>query len=170
VKIKALTRRQLLPIICAVALIPLGFAGVKILTDPIKPWMSQENWVDLASRNASLTVRGIIKEVELNHISYGYVGYHIFPALIILNVTEVVWMNDEVSWFLATEINNTFYNSFWKAGNPRMIGYDLKEPLSLTQGDYVVASGYWVYTTDSAYSMTLVIAPNVNESYIKPVA
>jgi len=161
--------RRFLPVIVVVMLIPTVLAGVKIMTDPIKPWMGQENWSNLAPRNATVTVRGIVKEVELNHISYGLASYHIFPAVIILNITEVVWMSDEVHAFLNKEINNTFYNSFWKVGNLRSIGHDFKDVPNLTEGELIEASGYWLYTTDSAYSMKLVVAPNVNGSYVKPI-
>jgi hypothetical protein len=162
--------RRFLPAVIAITLILVAVAGAKIMTDPIKPWMSQENWTDLSPRNATITVRGVAKEIKLEYISYGLVSYHVFPAVIIFNVTEVVWMSDEVRTFINYDINNTFYNSFWNPGNLRSIGYDNKDMPSLSEGSLLEASGYWIPDTDSAYSMKLVVAPNVIGSYVKSLA
>jgi len=159
-KIASLKTKRLLLLILAGVLIPASLVGAKILQDPIKPWMHEEDWsrivaYDLYCGNSTLIVRGIVSSVVLNHTGFGYVSYHTFPALITLNLTEAVWINDGV----------------WDEKHRAVItvGYDFPEVPNLTVGGSYEVSGFWLSITDSAYSYKLVVAPSIKDSYIKPL-
>jgi len=156
----SLKRAYILSVVFAGILIPVSSVGVRILQDPIKPWMHREEWSDIVAQdpyfgNTTLIVRGVIIDVALNRTMFGYMSYHTFPALITLNLTEVIWVDSGV----------------WRARNKTVIsvGYDFAETPNVTVGGSYEVRGFWLSITDSAYSYTLVVAPSVKGSYIKPL-
>ncbi|HLC01078.1 MAG TPA: hypothetical protein VJL33_07160 [Candidatus Bathyarchaeia archaeon] len=112
---------------------------------------------------ADTTVRGVVTEIYLNHeVNTGY-SYHIFPALIIVNVTEVVEVGE--SWMNLTEESEHWMNENMN------VAYDKPDVPSLIVGKRVEARGYFDTPIEDqwAYSYKLVIATEINESYIQPL-
>jgi hypothetical protein len=142
-----------------VVLIPIAFAGMKILQNYFE-LRHLENWDTLVSRDPSfgtptLTVRGIIKDFKLDYTSVGFTTHHTFPAVVSLNITEFVWVDDGVC-----------------IGRNRSsigIGYDFKNVPNFRVGEHWEASGYWFPVMESPYSNKLVVAPSINGSYMKPL-
>ena len=113
---------------------------------------------------ADTTVRGVITEISLNREvnSYGY-SYHIFPALIIVNVTEVVEVGE--SWMNLTELSEHWVNE------NLTVAYDKSDVPDLSLGELVETSGYYDTPIEDSwsYSHKLIIATEVHNSYIKPL-
>ncbi len=112
-------------------------------------------------RDSNLTVQGIITKIELNHKSEGLTTYHIFPAVIVINITKVVRVNEDFQ----TE-NIKWNNTAWNGFQTLTIAYDQPYSLNLQIGQLIECRGYYVSVTDSAYSFKLILSPYVNESYI----
>jgi hypothetical protein len=113
---------------------------------------------------ADTKVRGVITEIYLNHeVNNHDYSYHIFPALIIVNVTEV--LKAGTFWSNLTEANE-----YWVNQN-MSIGYDKPDVLGLVAGQRVEASGYFDVPIEDtwSYSLKLVIATEIDDSYIKPL-
>ncbi len=108
----------------------------------------------------NLTLKGTVVSFELNReVTAGY-GYHIFPAYLTLNVTEVVWSTDP--WRNQTIANQTFF------GQSLIVYYDKPDVPSLKVGQQVEATGFYCpWYEDYLYSDVLVVSSNVNGSYIK---
>jgi hypothetical protein len=108
-----------------------------------------------------VTVRGVVMEIDLNQEvnNHGY-SYHIFPALIVMNVTEVI--DAEGGW------NLTERRQYWV--NEKMtIAYDKPDVPSLSVGQRVEAKGYYDLPPEdeTSYSYKLVVAEKIDDSYIK---
>jgi hypothetical protein len=103
---------------------------------------------------ANLTVRGILTDIKLNYeVSY-VVIYHIFPALISLRVTEVLWSN-------LTTTNEDWLN------RTMIVCYDNPIVPKVALGQEVKVSGYFApWIEDSFYSENLVIAPSISDCYL----
>jgi hypothetical protein len=117
---------------------------------------------------ADMTVRGFVTGIYLNHeVNNHDYSYHIFPALIILNVTEVVTVGQS-GWNPWT--NLTEAKRYWINQN-MAIGYDKPDVPSLIVGQRVEASGYFDTPIEDSwsYSHKLVIAVEIDDSYIKPL-
>jgi len=95
---------------------------------------------------------------------YDY-NYHIFPALIIINVTDVVKAEESWSWANLTEAKE-----YWMNQNMTVV-YDKPDVPSLFVGQRVEASGYFDMPIEDSwsYSHKLVIAMEIDDSYIKPL-
>jgi hypothetical protein len=110
---------------------------------------------------ADTTVRGVVTGIYLNYEvnNYGY-SYHIFPALIIVNVTEVVKVGESL-------MNLTEESEHWVNEN-MTVAYDRPDVPSVTVGQRVEASGYYdVPVEDSwSYSFKLVVAEEIDGSYV----
>jgi hypothetical protein len=111
---------------------------------------------------ADTTVRGVVTEIYLNYEVnvHGY-SYHIFPALVIVNVTEVVEVGE--SW-----VNLTEESEHWMNEN-MTVAYDKSDVPSLIVGQRVEARGYFDVPIEDtwSYSHKLVIATEIEDSYIK---
>ena len=110
---------------------------------------------------ADTTVRGVITGMYLNYEvdCYGY-SYHIFPALIIVNVTEVVKVGK--SWWNLTEESERWVNE------NMTVAYDKPDVPSVTVGQRVEASGVFDVPPEEiwSYSFKLVIAAEIDGSYV----
>lgn len=113
---------------------------------------------------ADTTVRGFITGIYLNYevTCYDY-SYHIFPALIIVNATEV--LKTGTFWSNLTEANE-----YWVNQN-MTLAYDKPDVPSVAIGQEVEASGYYDRPVEDiwSYSLKLVIATEIDDSYIKPL-
>ena len=110
---------------------------------------------------ADTTVRGVVTGIYLNYEvnNYGY-SYHIFPALIIVNVTEVVKVGE--SWMNLTEESEHWVNE------NMTVAYDKPDVPSVTVGQRVEASGYFDMPVEDtwSYSFKLVVAAEIDGSYV----
>jgi len=110
---------------------------------------------------ADATVRGVVTGIYLNYEvnCYGY-SYHVFPALIIVNVTEVVKVGE--SWMDLTEESEHWVNE------NMTVAYDKPDVPSVTVGQRVEASGYFDMPIEDtwSYSYKLVIAAEIAGSYV----
>lgn len=122
--------------------------------------LSTENWTRAVDSN--LTVQGIITKIELNHKSEGFTTYHVFPAAIVINITQVVRVDEDFQ----TE-NIQWDNTTWNGFSSLTIAYDQPYSLNLQIGQPVECLGYYISITDSAYSFKVVVSSYIHESYIK---
>ena len=115
---------------------------------------------DSIYENSNVTVRGIVTSIEQNYKSYGF-GidlYHIFRFYIRLNITEVVWVGEDVA------------GSFlFSAGSSNIVGIgcdSLGDP-QFSVGQVVECRGFYLSSTDSPYSFKITVAPSVSGSYVE---
>jgi hypothetical protein len=109
----------------------------------------------------NLTLRGVLAGILLNYeVNTGY-SYHIFPAYITLNVTELVW---DGSW-----LNQTVTSEYWQ--HQQIVIYFEKTDIpKITVGQPIEVSGYlYPWLEDSLYSGKLVVSAQINGSYLKLV-
>jgi hypothetical protein len=71
------------------------------------------------TEDSNLTVQGIITKIELKHESYGLSTYHVFPAVIVINITQVVQVEEDFH----TE-NIQWDNATWNGFPSLTIAYD----------------------------------------------
>lgn len=111
---------------------------------------------------AGTTIRGIITKISLNcEVNcYGWY-YHVFPALITVNVTEIVKVGE--SWVNLTEISRGWINQ------NMIVAYDKSDVPNLVVGQRVEVSGYFDFPVEDEFPYTnkLVIAMKIDGSYIK---
>jgi len=111
--------------------------------------------------SADTTIRGVVVGVYLHYEvdNNGY-SYHIFPALLIVNVTEVVKAGQ--FWTNLTEANENWVNT------NMTVAYDKPNVPTITVGQRVEVSGYYNMLVEepNSYSNKLVIAAEINGSYI----
>ena len=118
---------------------------------------------------ADTTVRGVVTEIFLNYEvnNHGY-SYHIFPALMIVNVSEVLKAARASAG--ETWSNLTEANEYWVNQN-MTVAYDKPDIPSVTVGQRVEASGYFDMPIEDtwSYSYKLVIAAEIDDSYVLPL-
>jgi hypothetical protein len=102
----------------------------------------------------NLILRGVITEVRLNYeVNDGYF-YHIFPAYIVMNVTDFVWGSGSTS---APEKTAVVY-------------YEKTDVPKLAVGQRVEVCGYFnPWMEDSFYNDKLSVTPSISGSYVKPL-
>ena len=118
------------------------------------------------TRTADTTVRGFVTAIYLDHeINNQDYSYHIFPAIIILNVTEVTEVSIDESWLNMTKVSEGWLNQ------NLTIAYDKPDVPSLKVGQRIEASGYFEVPVEdpSAYSHKLVVDSEIVDSYVKPL-
>ena len=98
----------------------------------------------------------------MNHKSEGFTTYHVFPAAIVINITQVVRVDEDFQ----TE-NIQWDNTTWNGFSSLTIAYDQPYSLNLQIGQPVECRGYYISITDSAYSFKVVVSSYIHESYIK---
>jgi hypothetical protein len=110
----------------------------------------------------NLALRGVIADIKLNYeVNTGY-SYHIFPAYITLNLTAVTWADGD--WQ-----NQTAANQYW-VNRGIIVAYEGTDVPKLLVGQQVEAKGYCVFwLEDWLFSGMLVVAPSINDSYIKSI-
>lgn len=117
---------------------------------------------DTIYENSNVTVRGIVTSIEQNYESsgLGFDCYHIFRSYIRLNVTEVVWVGEDLAWSFP-----------FSAGSSSIvgIGYDNLDDPQFSVGQVVECRGFYLHLLDSPYSSMITVAPSVSGSHIESV-
>ena len=118
-----------------------------------------ENFNYASSPN--LTIKATITLVELNYeVNTGY-SYHVFPAYLTVNVTEVVWGG-------GTWQNTTTASEYLHGQGTLIVCYDKTDVPALAVGQQIEVSGYFSHwIEDSLYSGKFVVAPSISGSYLK---
>lgn len=120
---------------------------------------------DAFKESSNLSIQGVITSIEKNYKIDGFMqgSYHIFQSYIRLNITGIMWIDDNLSdWVTITYDNNTLDG--WDTIS---IGYDNLDNPQLLVGQNIECKGYYVPLTDSPYSFQITISPNIAESYLK---
>jgi hypothetical protein len=101
-----------------------------------------------------------VTEIALNYeVNTGY-SYHIFPAYITINVTEFVWGEE----FLQ---NQTSSSDYWQHQGSVVIYFEKTDVPKLEVGQRIEVNGFMApWIEDSLYSGKLVVASQINGSYI----
>ena len=110
---------------------------------------------------ADMTVRGVVTGIYLNYeVDVDDYSYHVFPALIIVNVTEVVKAD---LW----SMNLTEAREHWMTQN-MTVAYDKPDVPNLNVGERVEASGYCDLPVEDSwsYSNKLIIATKIDGSQL----
>ena len=158
--------RKFLLAIAVVAML-LVAVGVIVINEQAqdKP-LFLENWDDDYSsipeyKTAHLTVRGTIYNLKLNHEIRQDVQYHVFPAVIYINITEVVWASEQLmtEWHIEELPKDTWYGQ-----DTIGIAYDKPDVPKLSKGQTIEASGVYFGCTISACGFKLVVAPEIEGS------
>lgn len=169
---KKFIRRKLLPIVAvlAILLIVVGFVAIIMYQQNEKDnQLELENWDAHSSAGynvSDLTVRGTIFDIKTNYEIRGPYTYHVFPAVIYINITEVVWASEQ----LMSEMGiRELTNDTWNYQNSIVIAYDKPDVPELSRGQLVESSGCYYRLSGSVYGGKLVVAPGVTESYVRPL-
>ncbi len=115
------------------------------------------------ANSPNLTVKGTINSVKLNYEVNNGFSYHIFPAYLTLEISEVVWSGQP--WE-----NQTTAAEYLLHQGSTIVYFEKTDVPSLMVGQQVEVSGYYcLWIEDSLYSSTLVVSPNINGSYLSPL-
>ncbi len=118
---------------------------------------------DAIHEDSNLSIRDIITSIEENYKAYGW-DYHIFRFYIQLNITEIVWIKDDLAGWIEYSTDNNTINDWNSIG----VGYDNLDNPQLFIGQTVECKGYYLSVTDLPYSFKITVAPSISESYLKP--
>lgn len=120
---------------------------------------------DAIQESSNLAVKGVIISVEDNYRRDGFMAgsYHIFHAYIRLNITGVLWVDDDLEDWIAVDYENNTMNGWNTIG----IGYDNPYNPQLSVGQTIECKGYYVPHTDTPYSYIITVSPSIRESYFK---
>jgi hypothetical protein len=159
--VRQLGKRKWLLIIAVVLVAVVLAAGVMWQQELVASHMYPRQALH---ENSNLSVKGIVLSIEENYArqGYGYTAYHYFRYYIRLNITEVVWLSDDLSEVLGSSWNGTS-----SEGRIIGIGYEYDAP-EVEVGQNVECRGYYVSVTDTPYSYIITVAPTVSESFLKP--
>ncbi|MGB9914872.1 MAG: hypothetical protein ACPLIG_03940 [Candidatus Bathyarchaeales archaeon] len=153
--------------VLTILLITGGFVVMLLQQNNEKSQLTLENWDSHseAGYNVSdLTVRGIILDVKTNYEIRGHYTYHVFPAVIYINITEVVWASEQL---MAEMGIRELTNDTWNYQNSIAIAYDKPDMPELSRGQLVEARGCYYRLSGSVYGGKLVVALGVDGSYVK---
>lgn len=158
-----------LQVIAALAILLITIGFIAIVMNQQNNQLRLENFDAYSSGryNASdLTVRGTIYDVKLNYEYRGEKTYHVFSALIYINITEVAWASEE----LLSEMGiQEYQKTVWDRQDTITIAYDKADVPELSIGQTIEASGVYFRLTGSVYLWKLVVAPSISESYVKTI-
>jgi hypothetical protein len=160
-------RRWLLPTLISVVVVSAVLIGVFIWVES-----TSVQWIlvpSLESDHSNIAARGVITEIHWNYTSYGFGTetrrpYHVYPALVVINISQVLWTTDGVHDSL----------TYWKYPpyekppfRDICLAYDASDVPDVAVGQDVDFCGYYVQYTDSPDSFLVVISPSVNGSYLR---
>ena len=145
-------RKWYLAIAVAVIAVSVVVLALVINQDTISKHMYPQ---DALHGNSNLHVRGVVTSIEENYKSCGQIDYHIFRFYIRLNITEVVWVSEDIG-------------TFGKGMNTIGIGYDNLDNPQLSIGQIVECKGYFLFIFDSPFGGKITVAPSISESYLEP--
>ena len=120
---------------------------------------------DAIQDNSNLSVEGVIISVERNYRIDGFMAgsYHIFQSYIRLNITDIIWVDNDLTDWITIDYENYTVNG-WSTIS---IGYDNLDSPQLTVGQTIECKGYYVPHTDTPYSYIITVSPSISESYFK---
>jgi hypothetical protein len=149
--------------IAAIAVV-LIMIGVIFNLSQTKNDLQIENWDASAYNSSDLTIRGIVYDIKTNVKIEGAYTCHVFPALMYVNITQVVWASDQLmSGMGILELQN----DTWNHKDTIIIAYDKPDEIQISNGQLIETSGCYFTKSISVYAMKLVIAEGINESYLK---
>jgi hypothetical protein len=135
-----------------------------VLAYAVNQWSVSQHMYpqDAIHESSNIAVRGVVTSVEENHKSFGMAvgSYHIFRFYIQLNITQVVWI-DENSPDVSVSVVNV--------GDTIGVGYDNLENPQFILGQNVKCKGYYFGATDSIYSFIITVSPSISESYLEQI-
>jgi hypothetical protein len=135
-----------------------------LLAYAVNQWsVSQHMYPQDAFHDSSnIAVKGIVTSAEENHKSSGMAvgSYHIFRYYFQLNITQVVWI-DENSPDVSVSVVNV--------GDTIGVGYDNLDNPQFILGQNVECKGYYFGATDSIYSFIITVSPSISESYLEQI-
>lgn len=117
---------------------------------------------DALHEDSNLTIRGIITSIEENYKAWGW-DYHIYRFYIQLNITEIVWINEDLAGWIEYSTDNNTINGWNSIG----VGYDNLDNPQLVTGQIVECKGHYISVTDLPGSFKITVAPSVKDSYLK---
>lgn len=153
-------RKWLLLIIVAVLAVVLTLAAFQV-SRFIEGMYPQ---VAVYPDDSNLSIRGVISSIGENHKAEGLNAYHTFRLYVRVNISEVVWLKDDLANLIA---DYDFANKSLSVGNIIGIGYDNLDNPKLMVGQTIECKGRYVSHTDSPYSFIITVAPSISESYLK---
>jgi len=152
-------RKWLILITAIVLAVVLPLASFQLL---ISSHMYPQDAIQAIS---NLSVEGTITSIENNHRIDGLMAgsYHIFQSYIRLNITGVLWIDDDLADWVTVDYENNTVNGWETIG----IGYDNLDNIQLAVGQTVECKGYYVAHTDTPYSYIITVSPSISESYLE---
>lgn len=146
--------------------VAIAVAAIIVLAYVINQELISEHMYprDTIHEDSNLWIRGTVTSIEENHKSQGLAinSYHIFRFYIQLNITEIVWIDNDLADLIVFSTENNTINNRNSIG----IGYDNLNDLQLLIGQTVECKGYYLPVTDTPYSFIITVAPSVNGSYM----
>ena len=152
-----LRKRYLLITVAAIAAVAVVLAFV-FNQESVNQHMYPQ---DAINESSNLAVRGLVISIEENHKSFGMAvgSYHIFRFYIKLNITQVVWIDENSSDVSVSVV----------VGDTISVGYDNLDNPQFSLGQNVECKGYYFGATDSIYSFIITVSPSISESYLKQI-
>jgi hypothetical protein len=110
----------------------------------------------------NITLRGSVISAAYNYeVNTGF-SYHVFPAYVTFNVTQIVWGNGV--WENQTQALN------YLTRQDLVVYYEKTDAPNLSVGQQIEVSGHYCsWLEDSLYSETLVVSTAINGSYLNPL-
>ncbi len=143
-----------------------------IVTFVIRFWQeNQNNQTQIQILNSTgdnesnLVIQGIIFDVKLNYNVSSDDMYHVFPAIVTVNITKFVGISDELKYQKGK--SPQFRDYSWE-NKTSIVAYDRLDVPTLIKGQLVEAKGYY-YSGGPllVYNNKLVIQSTVTDSYLK---
>ena len=152
-------RKWLIFVTAIVLAVVLPLAGFQLLVS------SHMYPQDAIQASSNLAVKGGIISVENNYKIEGFMAgsYHIFNSYIRLNITDIMWVDDDLADWITVNYENSTLNGWGTIS----IGYDNLDSPQLTVGQTLECKGYYVPHTDTPYSYIITVSPSISESYLK---
>jgi hypothetical protein len=135
-----------------------------VLAYAVNQWSVSQHMYpqDAIHESSNIAVKGIVTSAEENHKSSGMAvgNYHIFRYYIQLNITQVVWIDENSPDVSASVVN---------VGDTIGVGYDNLDNPQFILGQNVECKGYYFGATDSIYSFIITVSPSISQSYVKQI-
>ncbi len=155
------------PVVKAFAIIFGMFIALSFLIISLRATkIVREEWLATYHGDSvpNITLKGEVVEAAYNReVNIGH-SYRIVPLYIILRVSDVLAESSELWENLAAA------NSYFLRLEYITVYCEKSELPSVKVGQFVEVNGHWTgWLEDSLYSLRLVVLPDVNDSYLKPL-
>lgn len=124
-----------------------------------------ENWDNNAGYISNLIIQGKISEVKLNSNVTWFGSYHIFPAIITVEITNLVRISEKSKD--QADISPQYREFNWGTITSIIVAYDRLDVPNLIKGQLVETKGCYYNGFLSTYRFKLVIEPTITDSYLK---